>query len=69
MKARAIVTVTLQISLEDRWGESCSLSQIQTQAKEEAIRILNKEFSDAAKKNITQIKPPIVTCIIADELG
>ena len=44
MKTTARVTVTLDIHLPDTWGAECTIDQITSQAKREALGMVRKQF-------------------------
>lgn len=44
--AKAVVTVTLEISPADTWGEDCAVSQVRSQAKEAALGMLHRAIRD-----------------------
>lgn len=65
MKAKARVTINLEISVDSVWGADCPISQIQKQAKDSAKGMLHKLFDKQPDmKTIGDMK---VTAIIIDE--
>jgi len=42
LSARAIVSMTIELTIDDRWGEDCTIAQIHKQAAGSAIDFLRK---------------------------
>jgi len=41
MKARAVVTVQIEVDIEGTWGDECTVAQVHNQAKTEALQTLD----------------------------
>ena len=48
MKIKAIMRIELEVHVEGQWEDSCQISQVKKQAKDEAMRKLRNSFSDTA---------------------
>lgn len=74
MQARAVVLLTLEIPLTDRWGLDCPLSQVESQARRGAISLLERLFvhprppTEAPPTGIRIVGSPIVRTIIASRV-
>ena len=71
---RARVTLTVEIDLDDRWGNGCSIEQIQKQAAESARAQVARAFEDKhdLKEGARRVKGRVigdvrVVAILAEE--
>lgn len=49
MKAKAIVTLTLEIEADSVWGPDCTVAQVMKQSKDDVLHIINSESSLAER--------------------
>ncbi len=68
ISARAIVTLTLtlEVSVNDKWGHECSVAQIHKQAKKGAIAFLQSSY-DGKQSKIKIVSDLVVRTVIVDE--
>ena len=66
IKASARVKILLEISLSDRWGSDCTLTQVHKQAKDSARNRLNGILAGVADVQI--IGKPEAMAILVEEL-
>ncbi len=65
--AKARVKVTLELDLSDTWGSETPISQIQKQASDSAMQIVNKRLLDGgAPVNGRIIDGPDVQAILVE---
>lgn len=65
--ARAIVRLSVEVTIGDRWGQECTVEQIQKQAKESALKVLRKtaEMKESPIKIVSELE--VRTIIVEEE--
>lgn len=66
VQASARVTLTVEISVDDTWGNDCRVDQIQRQAAESALGILRRMKEPHRMSPFKIIGDPKVTMILVD---
>ena len=66
LRAKAVVQVTLEVSLHGRWGSDCPMEQIYTLAVNSADGIVRR-FADQSREKVRLVGVPKVTAIVVDE--
>ncbi len=66
VKATATVTLTIEVKADGVWADNTSMEQIHSQARESAIRILNKCVKEEDKPKIKVIGTPKIISVMTD---
>ena len=53
-RTRAVVTLTMEVSLPDAWGDDCDLKQVYSQGAEAALGVLRIAFGQTAVNDATR---------------
>ncbi len=61
----ARVTMTVEMDLGMSWAESCPFSQVEKQAREEALKQLHRTM-DATPRRIRVVGDPCVTAVLVE---
>lgn len=71
VSATARVSLTIEISVGDSWGEDCKMDQVYRQAADSAIGRLQRIVSDAkvVHGGIRVIGEPKVTAILTERIS
>lgn len=64
LQVRARVTVTLELALPDTWNEDAKFDQVEKQAREKAISMLERVCKEA---HLTVRDAPTVTVVIVEK--
>lgn len=64
VKAKARVSVLLEVSLSDTWGSDCQLDQVYKQAKDSAMNMIHRKMTGGGQRDIRIIGDPKVTAIL-----
>ena len=66
MKIKAIMRIELEVHVEGQWEDSCQISQVKKQAKDEAMRKLRNSFANTAGISFGT-KTPIFLNLVEEE--
>ena len=66
-KGSAVVEVTLEVSLPDRWGSDCEIKQLFKQAEDGAISKVGKLIQ--SEPTIRIKSKPKVTAVLVEEIN
>lgn len=60
MITKAMVTVKLQIELDDTWSDATTVDQIRKQSKDSAMNILNKMLDQKIGVSLAGVKSTVI---------